>query len=124
MAAATGVWLGSASPFVGRDKLVPPVVRVLGEPGAFLLVEGEAGIGKTRLLQECLAAEELRERGVVFAMCLPVREPYPLGPVVDGIRRYRRGIAGVQLSPLAGAVRPLFPEWVADLPPPPGPGSR
>jgi len=118
MEAASGVRLGSAPPFVGRDELVSSVVGVLGEPGVFLLVEGEAGIGKTRLLQECLAAAELRERRVVSAACLPVGEPCPLGPVVDGIRRYRRGTADVELSPLAGALRPLFPEW-ADLPEPP-----
>jgi DNA-binding CsgD family transcriptional regulator len=119
MAAASGVRLGSAPPFVGRDELVSTVVRVLGEPGAFLLVEGEAGIGKTRLLRKCLDAAELREHEVVIAACLPVEEPCPLGPVVDGIRRCRRGIAGVRLSPLAGALRPLFPEWAADLPPQP-----
>lgn len=120
MAAASGVRLGSATPFVGRDDLVSTVVGVLDEPGAFLLVEGEAGIGKTRLLRECLATAGLRERGVVVAVCPPM-EQYPLGPVVDGIRRYGRGIAGVRLSPLAGALRPLLPEWAADLPPRPEP---
>jgi DNA-binding CsgD family transcriptional regulator len=106
---------------VGRNELVSTVVGVLGEPGAFLLVEGEAGIGKTRLLQECLAAAELPDHRVVVAACLPVGEPSPLGPVVDGIRRCRRGIADVRLSPLAGALRPLFPEWANDLPPRPEP---
>jgi DNA-binding CsgD family transcriptional regulator len=118
MAAASQV-LGSAPPFVGRDGLVSTVVGSLAKPGSFVLVEGEAGIGKTRLLQECLAAQRLRERGVVVAACLPVQEPCPLGPVVEGIRRCRREIAGVELSPLAGAVGPLFPEWAADLPPQP-----
>lgn len=122
MAAASGVRLGSATPFVGRDDLVSTVVDVLDEPRAFLLVEGEAGIGKTRLLQECLATAGLRERGVVIAACPPGQEPRPpLGPVVDGIRQCGRGVAGVRLSPLAGALRPLFPEWAADLPPRPEP---
>ena len=43
--------------------------------------------------------------------------PYPLGPVVDALRDV--DVAALGLSPLAGALRPLFPEWQDRLPPPP-----
>jgi hypothetical protein len=39
--------------------------------------------------------------------------------VVDALQRAADGVAGLGLTTLAGALRPLFPEWVADLPPAP-----
>jgi DNA-binding CsgD family transcriptional regulator/tetratricopeptide (TPR) repeat protein len=97
------------------------VVEALVEPPALVLVEGEAGIGKTRLVSECLHAPPLRRRTVLEAVCPPLAEPFPLGPVVDALHRQWRRVGEVPLSPLAGALRPLFPERAADLPPAPEP---
>lgn len=101
--------------FVGRGRELAAVTGALADAPALVLIEGEAGIGKTRLVRECLDLLSLRELRVMHAMCLPLREPFPLGPIVDAVGRQR--IGGIALSPLAGALRPLFPEWAGELPP-------
>ncbi|WP_162605516.1 helix-turn-helix transcriptional regulator [Jiangella ureilytica] len=101
--------------FIGRERELSAVTSALARPGqpAFVLVEGEAGIGKTRLVQEALLA--LDPATTLVAACPPLAEPFPLGPLVDAL--HRLPVDGVELSPLAGALRPLFPEWAAHLPP-------
>jgi DNA-binding CsgD family transcriptional regulator len=107
---------GMAPPaFVGREPEMAAVVRALSEPPALVLVEGEAGIGKSRLLREVLSSQA-RQKPLV-AGCLPFPEPFTLGPLVDAIRQATDRVDGLRLSPLAGALRPLFPEWSATLPP-------
>lgn len=110
-----------ASPrFVGREAEIAALAKAIERPPALALVEGEAGIGKSRLLREFLAVDEGRHR-VALAACPPYRESLTLGPIVDAIRLAGRRIDGLQLSDLAGALRPLFPEWAAQLPPAPDP---
>ncbi|PZF80585.1 LuxR family transcriptional regulator [Jiangella anatolica] len=101
--------------FVGRERELSALTTALSgrrEP-AFVLVEGEAGIGKTRLVQEALSA--LDPATTLVAACPPLAEPFPLGPLVDAL--HRLPVDGLALSPLAGALRPLFPEWADHLPP-------
>ncbi|MPZ26919.1 MAG: AAA family ATPase [Micromonosporaceae bacterium] len=112
-----------APAFVGREHelaVLQPALR-RRYPPALVLVEGEAGIGKTRLVRECLSRPALRDRTVMVAACPAVREPFPLGALVGALRGAGPRLAGLALSPLAGALRPLFPEWVAQLPPAPEP---
>jgi DNA-binding CsgD family transcriptional regulator/tetratricopeptide (TPR) repeat protein len=92
-------------------------------PPAVALVEGEAGVGKTRLVQELLARPELRTRQRCVGGARQLSEPFPLGPVVEALRD--AAPAASALSPLAGALRPLLPELVTSLPAPPDPlGDR
>ncbi|HLV58252.1 MAG TPA: AAA family ATPase [Natronosporangium sp.] len=107
--------------FIGREQEVATLVRALAGPSV-VLVEGEAGIGKSRLIQEFLATVRGDHR-ILVGVCPPYRESLTLGPIVDAVRQARECVAGLQLSPLAGALRPLFPEWAADLPPAPEPLS-
>jgi predicted ATPase len=58
-----------------------------------------------------------------MAYCPPLRHPHTLGPVVDAVRQAVDRVAGLPLSPLAGALRPVFPEWAGDLPPAPEPAE-
>jgi hypothetical protein len=53
--------------------------------------------------------------------CLPLRHPHTLGPVVDALQQATSQVTGLALSPLAGALRPLFPEWADWLPALPDP---
>ncbi|MEH0981389.1 ATP-binding protein [Micromonospora sp. CPCC 205556] len=48
--------------FVGRDREVAALGGALGQPPAVVLIDGEAGIGKTRLLREFLASPAGRGR--------------------------------------------------------------
>ncbi|WP_327093040.1 AAA family ATPase [Nonomuraea sp. NBC_01738] len=109
---------GSRSPaLIGRDEAMATVVAALAGSAALILIEGEAGIGKSRLVDECLATPELRDLRVLLAVCPDLREPFPLGAVVDGLRLFHDRLPALDLSPLAGALRPLFPEWRDLLPP-------
>jgi len=109
--------------FVGRGREVAAALRALAQPPALVLIEGEAGIGKTRLVAELLTAGAGTAGRVVVAACPPFREPHTLGPVVDAIRQATTGVDGLRLSDLAGALRPLLPEWAASLPPAPEPAE-
>ncbi|MFI1485079.1 AAA family ATPase [Streptomyces sp. NPDC020747] len=106
-----------APDFVGRGTELLAVYEALENGPALVVVEGEAGMGKTRLVREAVARAVGRE--AVIATCPPLPEPFTLGAVVDGIRRRVPSPPdGLELSPLAGALRPLFPDWADRLPPP------
>ena len=107
--------------FVGRDRELAALGDALGQPPAVVLLEGEAGIGKTRLLREFLASPSGRGCRAMVGACPPLREPYTLCAVVDAVREGIGSVSGLRLSGLGGALRPLFPEWAADLPPAPEP---
>lgn len=109
--------------FVGRDQELAALAQALAQPHAIVLIEGEAGIGKTRLLAEYLATLADEQLRMLVVRCPPFRQPQTLGPVVDALRQATGALAGLALSALAGALRPLFPEWAADLPPAPEPAE-
>ncbi|MFI5998475.1 ATP-binding protein [Streptomyces sp. NPDC051362] len=111
----------SAPQFVGRDREVAAFSKALAMPPSVVLIDGEAGVGKTRLLRECLASQPEHGHGTLVGACPQLRVPYTLGAVVDAVRDGIGDISGLQLSGLGGALRPLFPEWAADLPPAPEP---
>ncbi|WP_406423869.1 helix-turn-helix transcriptional regulator [Streptomyces sp. NBC_01589] len=107
--------------FVGRDREVATLGRALGELPAVVLIDGEAGIGKTRLLRQFLASQAEHGRRVLVGACPELRVPYTLGAVVDAVRDGVDNVARLGLSGLGGALRPLFPEWADGLPPAPEP---
>lgn len=104
--------------FVGREGEFDALTAGLARPPALVLMEGEAGIGKSRLVREFLDTGAGRQAGALVAGCPPFRQPHTLGPLVDALRRAATGgVAGLGLCALGGALRPLFPEWADDLPP-------
>lgn len=122
--------------FVGREDELRDVRDALtpGRPAALVVVEGEAGVGKSRLVREALAAREgqagrdgrevrgAHGGGTLIAVCPPFRDALTFGPVIDAVRDARpAGPAGLGLSALAGVLRPLLPEWADDLLPAPEP---
>src|SRR5215472_6246561 len=108
--------------FTGREIELAAIEGALaGTPTVVVLVEGEAGIGKTRLVKEFLAGAVGGLRRALLVACLPLRQPATLSPLVDGLRQAMASPAELGLSGLAGALRPLFPEWAADLPAAPDP---
>jgi DNA-binding CsgD family transcriptional regulator/tetratricopeptide (TPR) repeat protein len=109
-----------ASRFVAREGELAALTSALAGPPAVVLVEGETGIGKSRLVQEYLAATD---ETTLMVGCPPFRQPHTLGPVADALRQATDHVRDLRLSPLAGTLRPLFPEWAADLPPAPEPAE-
>ncbi|GIH15277.1 ATP-binding protein [Rugosimonospora africana] len=106
--------------FVGRSSELGALQQALMSAPAIVVVDGEAGVGKSRLVIEALAGlggvRQLR------GGCEPVQEPFPLGPVLDAVREHalRSPLPG-RLSPVVGALVPYLPEIAAALPPAPPP---
>jgi hypothetical protein len=113
----------SAPAFAGRQQERAALGRALAGQSALVLVEGEAGIGKSRLVREFLAGDDGQQQHSMVAACPPFRRPCTLSPMVDAIRQTTGSPRQLKLSGLAGALRPLFPEWSADLPPVPDPAA-
>ncbi|WP_345283281.1 ATP-binding protein, partial [Kitasatospora albolonga] len=72
--------------FVGRGDELRLLVEALRHGPAVVFVEGEAGVGKSRLLQEAVPLLEGEGLAVLRGWCHPLREPLPYGPVVDALR--------------------------------------
>ncbi len=103
----------------------------IGEGGRAVVIEGEAGIGKTRLAEEFLA--HVRERGAttIVARCYAGEKNLAYGPFVEGLSAALGREGGVCLGDLPAAslqeVARLLPDLSPDTPPPldtPGARSR
>ncbi|SFA88957.1 Predicted ATPase [Amycolatopsis marina] len=122
-ATGTGTTVRTSSPvLVGRSAELRTLVSVASRPGAVVFVEGEAGVGKTRLVTELLERPEMAAQRVLLGHCQPLREPFPYGVVLDALRGLdARHIALSALSPVAGALHPYLPELACVLPERPEP---
>ncbi|MFE2729154.1 ATP-binding protein [Kitasatospora sp. NPDC059327] len=107
--------------FAGREGELRELLAAVSEARpAVVLVEGEAGIGKSRLVAE--AASVLGERGlrVLVGGCHPLREPLAYGPVIDALRLVGPWLPPVErLGVSAGALASLLPDLAGALPDPP-----
>lgn len=101
---------------VGRERELALLVGAADGPPALVVLEGEAGIGKSRLVQALLCDRAVAGRRVLVGHCHRIREPFPLGPVIEAVR----GVAGdppaAVLGPVAGALSALLPELDGWLP--------
>ncbi|MFT7837854.1 AAA family ATPase [Saccharothrix sp. BKS2] len=107
-----------ADVFVGRAAELDVLVRAVRGSPAVVLVEGEAGVGKTRLVRELLRHPAAAGRTVLLGRCHPLRSPLPYGPVVDALRHLREVPLAAALPPITGALHPLLPELAPLLPDP------
>lgn len=110
----------SLDPFIGRTNLVGELCRELARPahgGGMVLVTGEAGIGKTRLLQE-VANSAVNQGAVVFwGGAGALGSNFACGPLAVALEGYvaRRSLAERQelarrYPPLSGFVPSLVTE--------------
>nr|WP_055509255.1 LuxR family transcriptional regulator [Nonomuraea pusilla] len=114
---------GPASPaLVGRDAQLRALLQAIGGPPAVILVQGEAGIGKTRLVRAATERLRAERRTVLLGHCHQLREPFPYGPVLDALRHAASALPPVdRLNPVTGALRGHLPELAGQLPPAPTP---
>ncbi|MGW0811231.1 ATP-binding protein [Nonomuraea sp. NPDC002799] len=82
---------------VGREPELAALEQELAGGPALVLIEGEAGVGKSRLLREFLDSPVARRHRNLAAWCPPYREPGTLWPVAR-----RRRCSG---SPVTSARR-------------------
>ena len=115
-------------PFVGRTEEWSVLERVWAEAtaanGATVLIEGAAGLGKTRLIEELRARVQAGDGLVVSAKCYEPEQSVPYGSIADALAGLIERPELNDLSPawLAEAAR-LFPEIRerhGALPEPPG----
>ena len=63
----------SGARFVGRSRELAQAVGALARPDSILVVEGEPGIGKTRLLREALRAPAIAPLERLHMACPPLQ---------------------------------------------------
>jgi hypothetical protein len=78
------------APLVGRQPELARLRRALDEAahgrGSLVTVRGEAGIGKTRLIQELVASAAKQGARVVVGRCFESEQILPFGPWVEILR--------------------------------------
>ncbi|MFI5565442.1 LuxR C-terminal-related transcriptional regulator [Amycolatopsis japonica] len=111
--------IGTAPVFVARDAELAELVRVASRPPSVAVVEGEPGVGRSRLLEELAAHPVLASRVVWSARCGSFSRPCRLAPLVDALLE-KSAVAAAHaagFSPVTGVLRRLVPEWSPWLPP-------
>jgi DNA-binding SARP family transcriptional activator/tetratricopeptide (TPR) repeat protein len=77
------------TPFLGRDREFDMLRAALHGMGTSrttaVLVAGEAGIGKSRLVREFAKAVAIKDVRLIESRCYPAEEELPYGPIVDAI---------------------------------------
>ncbi len=119
-------------PFVGREaewkSLLAHWERALSGQGYLVLVSGEAGIGKSRLVEEL--SRHVRQRGgwVACGHCYEYERALPHGPLADILRAVLSATGARVLERLllwqAAELARLAPELGECLPSPPAGGRR
>ncbi|MGH8745509.1 MAG: ATP-binding protein, partial [Burkholderiales bacterium] len=116
-----------SAPFVGRGNeyglLSGLIARLSAGSGHSVLIEGEPGIGKSRLIRETLRYAEARGLATLAANCFEIERGIPYQPVIELVTRALeraspaalRNLAPVSLAELAALV-PAVTERFADLP--------
>jgi len=97
---------GSAG-FVGRERELSLLRAALGGDARLLLVVGDAGVGKTRLVAEGMRPAAAAGTVPLWGGCLPLAEKLPLLPVREALGELRR-VEGGRVLEAALAVAPRF----------------
>ena len=120
--------LTSTFPFVGRsdelERVRTLMPRARGEGRRVILLGGEAGSGKSRLVRE-FAGEAAAEGALVLYGACDAVVPSPYGPFVQALDHLARVVDPIELRAALGAagreltrLLPSLPERVGELPPP------
>jgi DNA-binding CsgD family transcriptional regulator/tetratricopeptide (TPR) repeat protein len=105
--------------FVGRTEELARLRELLahaaaGEPVVAVL-GGEAGVGKTRLVDQLAAANQQGAR-VLRGGCVPLgEEGLPFAPVIEALRGLARELDPAELAAVAGPARAELARLVPDL---------
>ncbi|MBB5801370.1 DNA-binding NarL/FixJ family response regulator [Saccharothrix ecbatanensis] len=114
-----GRWFRTSSPvLIGRGGHLAALRELVVRRPAVVLLEGEAGVGKSRLVSELLAGD-LGAMPPLVGYCRQVGEPFSYGALLEALRGAGPRLAGRrELNPVIGALAPLLPEIATELPAP------
>ncbi|GGS45427.1 ATP-binding protein [Actinokineospora fastidiosa] len=103
---------------VGREDELSRLRSAVRRTPAFVQVEGEAGVGKSRLVRELIGSVDAGGPTVLVGHCQHLREPFILGAVLEALRRARGRLARCgALNPVTSVLRTAVPELADVLPP-------
>ena len=107
------------TPFVGREDERAELVRCLDRAalgrGGMVLIGGEPGVGKTRLVEQVLEAAQQRGCLSVTGRCYEVEGTAPFIPFVEIIEQYARVVPLDVLRETLGDAAPEVARLVPDL---------
>jgi predicted ATPase len=107
----TGVLPERSAPLVGRDRELEAILAALGEAPRPVVVCGEPGIGKTRLLAEVALRAEPRGGLVLLGRAAEFERDLPFAVWVDALDDYLRSLEGDALAdqPVLDELASVFP---------------
>src|SRR3974390_3045757 len=121
-ARVAGWWAGRmAGPagFVGRESEMSRLLEALGGDARAVLVVGDAGVGKTRFVEEGMSRAAAAGMVVVRGECLPLTGTLPLLPVADALGDLGRmsggGLLAAALDAAPGYVRDEIARLLPEL---------
>lgn len=117
-----------ATPFVGRSNeyglLIGLIARLTAGTGYTVLIEGEPGIGKSRLLREVAHYARAQDLPTLATNCYEIERAMPYQPVIDLVTRALNRVSAAALRTLApvslaelAALAPEVGERFPNLPP-------
>src|SRR5262245_15880261 len=119
-----GAWLAAGvtrGPLIGRatalEKLERSLDLALDGGARVALISGEAGIGKTRLLEALGDAAAARGARVLLGRCYETEQPLPFRPWVDLLRGERQSLEPDALTGLTTGARAQLARLFSELPP-------
>ncbi|GAA3045757.1 helix-turn-helix transcriptional regulator [Actinokineospora globicatena] len=111
------------SVLIGREHELGLLQLLVRRKPALVQVEGEAGVGKSRLVRELVDTLGGDVPSVLIGYCQQLREPFVLGAVLEALRRASGRLAQcADLNPVTSALRTAVPE-LADVLPAPATGT-
>ena len=101
--------------FVGRDHELSLLRGAVRGDTRLLLIVGDAGVGKTRLVGE--ATRRLKTDGIIalWGRCLPLAEALPLLPIADMLAELNRKAPTVMEAALVCATAADAEETAGEL---------
>ncbi|MBN1665855.1 MAG: AAA family ATPase [Anaerolineales bacterium] len=88
-----------------RSELLNSAESIFDHLGGVILVEGEAGIGKTRLVQEVARDLEWRGGQVLWGSTSPMKVTPPYGPLAQALGS---GLTPLRINQLAQVIEPIW----------------
>jgi len=93
--------------FVGREREIAEIERMMDNAlaghGDLLVLEGEAGVGKTRLAYTVLQQAAKNGATVISTTCQTIEQKFPFSPLADSIGRYLHSLPDSVLRELPHA---------------------